>query len=300
MPSQPPAIPADWPSAPPGNGHRPPHGRDPDFIPFDGPVDDGPTVRLHDDGPPAAAPRRRGGRAAAFAVFLAVFAMLAAGYAVWLGRQALDAASAAAPVPVAGTGGAAPTAAPTVTPSAAASAVVSAAVAPPPGEPTVLIDPSAATPAPSATAPADAAGPPAAGVVRYAGKAVPVRAGCATAVYLDLDEPRAVPAATTGSDVQTACAGRSAVLRLGPGAGGGALLRSSSAEPGASPTAATCEERLLSDPLDPVTAIPLRDGLALCVRTGAEGEPGSVVLLQAGATAADGTVTLRATSWTSD
>lgn len=304
MSAIPPATHADWPSAPPGNGHRPGR-RDPALIPFDEPLDDGPTVRLHDDPPPDSArpakpkaPRR--GKWVVFAVLLAVFAMLAAGYAVWLGRRALDqAADARAFV----TGP--PAAAPDTASGSSGGADAPPAADPPagdvPGDATVLIEPSAAA-APSAppTEPAaspDAAPPP--GSVRYAGKRLPVKAGCAAAVYLDLDEPRAVPAAA-GPDVGTGCAGTASTLRLGPGAGAGTLLRGSSAERGASPTAATCEQRLLADPLEPGAVIPLREGAVLCIRTGREGEPGSVVLLQVGAADAQGNLTLRASSWASD
>ncbi len=311
MSANPQATPADWPSAPAGNGHRPgaPHRRedDDDLIPFDD--EDGPTEPLADDPRPAAEakpPKNRRGGGAALAVILAVLALAAAAAAALLGWRALDQASAARRLAghdgPAGASAAAWSAAPSAAPSAASSAAVSAApsaavsaeasaAAPavlpeesatggaaaeqPPGDATVLIDPT---------------GPPPALTTRYADRALPLRPGCATAVHLDLDAPRVVPA-TADPDVGATCTGTASVLRLGPGATAGALLPAATA---ATATATTCAQRLAAAPLTAGATVPVRPGLALCLRTGTDG----IVLLRVAPADRSGALAVRATSWT--
>jgi hypothetical protein len=298
--ANPQVTPADWPSAPAGNGHRPPHARedDDDLIPFDD--DDGPTEPLADDPPPpkpaTSAKNRRGGWAV-LAVGLAVVALAGAGAAALLGWRALDQASAARrladqsrPADAVATPSAVPSAVWSDAPAPAASAedatvapddpagdpaTGGSAAAQPPGDATVLVDPT---------------GPPPPLRTRYAERVLPLRPGCATAVYLDLDAPRVVPA-TADPDVGASCTGTASVLRLGPGATAGALLPAAAAP---TATATTCAQRLAAAPLAASATVPVRAGTALCLRTGTNG----IVLLRVAPADRTGALAVRATSWT--
>jgi hypothetical protein len=238
-------------------------------VPFLDSMYEGPTVRLEPTPPQTRPPR---GRLAVVAVLAAVVALSAAAFAAYLGWQALDRADGAHEL--AAQEGPAPS--PAQSPPAAS--------APPPADATLLLG------APPGATPAD-------WVTRYTGKVLTVRAGCAAQVFLDLDEPRA-EVAGPGTDVQSRCAGSGTHLTLGPGAEAAAELPAAGAGSGAAAAdAATCDQRLRTEPLADGAAVAVAKGLVLCVRTTPAGTDGPT-LVRLEVTALDqNSTTLLASSW---
>ena len=240
-------------------------------------LDEAPTERLYETDPepeptdpPPPRPRRGG---VVFAVLLAVLALGASAVAVVIAWRALT---------VAGTH---PTAAPT--PAGATPSYVS------PSEPALSAEPAepAASPEPSAPAASAAAEYP----VSYSEEPLEVQVGCASVMYLDLDEPRA-DADQQLSDLRydSRCGGKTKpTLSLGPGAAGGSQVDGSDTD------ADGCDRAIRTSPLGSGADVPAVQGTVLCVLTSAvEGDRPRMVLVEVTDVAVDGTAGLRATSWT--
>ncbi len=267
-------------------------------VPFLESMSDGPTVRLNP--PPEPAPARP--RRPAFAVLLGVLALSGAVLAAVLGWRALDQAQTARAL--AGNAAA-------LSPSAQPPPVTG-----PPGDGTVLVEPSGGPP-PSGPAQAESPTPP----PGYTNRELIIPLGCAATMFLDADEPHISVSESPAAEPtpRRACRGASSVLRLGPGANAGASFAmpvpaapassspvsslsasgppasSRGGEPGqggAGRTAQACEQQIRNTPLDPGTTVPIKPGAALCVRA----TTGRIVLLEVVAVDAD-RATIRANSW---
>ncbi|MEV6488193.1 hypothetical protein AB0M20_06055 [Actinoplanes sp. NPDC051633] len=136
----------------------------------------------------------------------------------------------------------------------------------------------------------------------YAQEPLRMQVGCAAAMYVDLDEPRA-NAEPGRSDLRydSRCGGKiKPTLSLGPGAQGGNQVDSSGTD------AAGCDRAIRTSPLGSGADVPAVKGAVLCVLTAASGAPTDdqggerprMVLVEVTDVAADGTAELRATSWT--
>jgi hypothetical protein len=131
--------------------------------------------------------------------------------------------------------------------------------------------------------------------VTYAQEPLRLQVGCAAAMYIDLDEPRA-DADPARSDLRydSRCGGKvRPTLSLGPGADGGSQV------PGRDTDAAGCDKAIRTSPLGPGADVPAVRGTVLCVLTSAaEADRPRMVLIEVTDVAVDGTAGLRATSWT--
>ncbi|HEU4349675.1 MAG TPA: hypothetical protein VFR35_18010 [Actinoplanes sp.] len=246
-------------------------------------LDDGPTERLYESEPEPAADRpgraRRGG--VTVAVVIALLALVASAGASTIAWRALAVAgSSRAPAPA----GTAPATFAPPDPGPSAEAAPSAE-ATPSAEPTPPVEPSAA-----ATDAGYAAS--------YLGEPLKVQVGCASAMYLDLDQPQA------GADPQQAdlrydsrCRNDHATLTLATGAEAGSQV------PSPDTGAAGCDKAIKTSPLEPGAGVPVHKGAVLCVLTSVidaedRGERPRVVLVEVTDLGTDGTASMRASSWT--
>jgi hypothetical protein len=131
--------------------------------------------------------------------------------------------------------------------------------------------------------------------VTYAQEPLRMQVGCAAAMYVDLDEPRADADPGRGDlRYDSRCGGKSKpTLSLGPGAAGGSQVDGSDTD------ADGCDRAIRTSPLGSGADVPAVEGTVLCVLTSpAGGERPRMVLVEVTDVAVDGTAGLRATSWT--
>jgi hypothetical protein len=124
----------------------------------------------------------------------------------------------------------------------------------------------------------------------YAGESMRLQAGCATAMFLDLDEPRANVAQPAGDlRYDSKCGKDVPSFSLGPGAQGGSQVT------GPDVDAPGCDQAIRTSPLGPGARVPAQTGATLCVLTA--GAQPHMALVEITDVTRDGTVTLSATSW---
>ncbi|MEV4706971.1 hypothetical protein [Actinoplanes sp. NPDC049316] len=136
-------------------------------------------------------------------------------------------------------------------------------------------------------APVAAAAPAPTGTASYAGETLKIRTGCTGVTFLDLDEPRVgAPGPVSDLRYDGRCGGSRPRLALAPGA----VAAGDGDDPRTD--AAGCAKAVRTSPLGDGQLVSVAKGLVLCVRTG-----GSMVRVEVTEVTADGTATLRATSW---
>jgi hypothetical protein len=134
------------------------------------------------------------------------------------------------------------------------------------------------------------AGQPSSYDVGYAGESLRIQVGCAAAMFLDLDEPRANVAPPDGDlRYDSRCGKDVPLLSLGPGARAGSQVTAPDIEvPG-------CDQAIRTSPLGPGAGVQAKEGAELCVLTA--GAQPRMVLVRITDVTSDGTATLTATSW---
>jgi hypothetical protein len=242
---------------------------------------DGPTERLYESDlepePADAEPGKPRRGAVTFAVVLAVLALVASAGASLISWRALAVA------------GSRSVATPTPTPAGAPGQIgPSEAPSADPVESAAALDPSAD---PSAEAGAGY-------TVSYAQEPLKVQVGCASVMYLDLDEPRA-DAEQQQSDLRydSRCGTDRPTLTLAPGAEAGSQVQSPDID------APGCDKSIRTSPLGVGAGVPVQKGTVLCVLTSAteaedRGDRPRMVLIEVTEVSKDGTASMRATSWT--
>ena len=125
-----------------------------------------------------------------------------------------------------------------------------------------------------------------------------MQVGCASVMYLDLDEPRA-DAEQQRSDLRydSRCGADRPTLTLAPGAEAGSQVQSPDID------AAGCDKAIRTSPLGVGAGVPVQKGTVLCVLTSAtdaedRGDRPRMVLVEVTEVSKDGTASMRATSWT--